>query len=374
MPYTSPNSIQRRRAMAQQMAGQRQGRGKGSGLAHILRNLGAYQGGRFAAADEAANSALKQKEMAQLLRAVTNDPESVRMQELSDLSVLKGTDVAGTGEGAYTHPEVQAMELQRQIGQQATQGAQSHDMAKILAQGKQSRQTEELKQKAPYTLGSLAERRGPNGELIATNRNVRPPSSSGGGGVPPYQFIGSGEGLLKGNRFTGEIAQALLAGNPDPVMRDVYDAPTRAKVAGATTTATAEAEKAFTMKGGLTLIEDARAVLSGEATGTEPTGSGAGSLVDSAAGFFGGSPDGATEAATLKTIGGWLTSKVPRMEGPQSDFDRQYYQEMAAMVGDASIPVDRRLASLDELKKVMEKYSHLNQSSVRDQADAILGL
>lgn len=52
-----------------------------------------------------------------------------------------------------------------------------------------------------------------------------------------------------------------------------------------------------------------------------------------------------------------MVSNVPRMEGPQSDFDVKNYREMAATVGDSTIPVKDRLAALDTLEQLQAKYA-----------------
>lgn len=91
-----------------------------------------------------------------------------------------------------------------------------------------------------------------------------------------------------------------------------------------------------------------------------PTGSGFGRAVDSTAAWFGKSTEGAELGQQLKVLSGWLTSNVPRMEGPQSDRDVLQYKEMAALVGDDSIPVARRLAAANELKSMQQKYAKLN--------------
>jgi hypothetical protein len=44
------------------------------------------------------------------------------------------------------------------------------------------------------------------------------------------------------------------------------------------------------------------------------------------------------------------------MEGPQSDKDTALYRQMAGNVADASMPVAQRLASLDTLEKLQQKY------------------
>jgi hypothetical protein len=87
--------------------------------------------------------------------------------------------------------------------------------------------------------------------------------------------------------------------------------------------------------------------------GQGPTGSGFGSAVDSAAGFFGKATDGAVAAQQLKALGGWLVSNVPRMEGPQSNFDVGNYQTMAADVGNDKLPVERRVAALKTIQTMM---------------------
>lgn len=91
-----------------------------------------------------------------------------------------------------------------------------------------------------------------------------------------------------------------------------------------------------------------------------PTASGAGSLIDSAAGFFGKSTKSADLASELSTISGWMTSNVPRMEGPQSDKDMINYKIMAANVGDSTKPISQRLASAQAAKELLNKYAGIN--------------
>jgi hypothetical protein len=92
-----------------------------------------------------------------------------------------------------------------------------------------------------------------------------------------------------------------------------------------------------------------------------PTASGIGAGVDALAGVVGYAPKGANEAATLDTLSGWMVANVPRMEGPQSNFDVQNYQTMAGMVGDRTKPLSVRKNALNEVIKLQEKYKSLNQ-------------
>jgi hypothetical protein len=85
-----------------------------------------------------------------------------------------------------------------------------------------------------------------------------------------------------------------------------------------------------------------------------PTASGFGSAVDSTAAFFGQTTKGAESAQKLKALGGWLVSNVPRMEGPQSNFDVANYQVQAADVANDKLPVERRMAALTTIMRMME--------------------
>lgn len=91
------------------------------------------------------------------------------------------------------------------------------------------------------------------------------------------------------------------------------------------------------------------------------TGSGAGAMFDKAAGFLGSSTTGGDAAAQLETLSGWMTSNVPRMEGPQSNADVIQYKQMAADIGDRTKPISARLKALETLESLTSKYAKLNQ-------------
>lgn len=111
------------------------------------------------------------------------------------------------------------------------------------------------------------------------------------------------------------------------------------------------AKKGIKAKNMNDLINEARTNLADASSGYVGTGIAA---VKGAAGIS----DKSTQAnRKLKLIGGWMVSNVPRMEGPQSDFDVKNYREMAATVGDSTIPIEDRLAALDTLQQLQAKYS-----------------
>ena len=59
----------------------------------------------------------------------------------------------------------------------------------------------------------------------------------------------------------------------------------------------------------------------------------------------------------LRLIAGWMVSNVPRMEGPQSNYDVQNYKQMAADLGNPMKPIGDRLAALNQLRVLQDKYA-----------------
>ena len=98
-------------------------------------------------------------------------------------------------------------------------------------------------------------------------------------------------------------------------------------------------------------IDLARALLDGR-----PTQSGFGTAYDWLTDFVGYSSKSQDKAGQLRAIGGVLTSKMPRMEGPQSAQDLALYKEMAGKVGNSTIPVSERKASLEVVEELWRKY------------------
>lgn len=104
----------------------------------------------------------------------------------------------------------------------------------------------------------------------------------------------------------------------------------------------------------LSLLNDATALI------PEATSSGMGNAVDAGLGFFGKSTGGADAAARMKVIGGLLTSKMPKMSGPQSDKDVALYKEMAGKLGDPTVPVSQKQAAAQQIYEINKRYAHLN--------------
>jgi len=98
------------------------------------------------------------------------------------------------------------------------------------------------------------------------------------------------------------------------------------------------------------MIPYAKELLSGATAST------AGSLVDKVNNFMGVSTKSGDKAAALEAVAGWMTSNVPRFEGPQSDKDTATYRTMAGVAGDRTLPTSTRVAALDAVQKLMGSY------------------
>lgn len=99
------------------------------------------------------------------------------------------------------------------------------------------------------------------------------------------------------------------------------------------------------------LINQAEPLLKGS------TGSYGGMAIDKVAQFFGSATPGAINAQQLKAIEGALVSKMPKMSGPQSDKDVALYRQMAAVIGDETIPYEQKAAALKEVRAIQERYA-----------------
>lgn len=102
----------------------------------------------------------------------------------------------------------------------------------------------------------------------------------------------------------------------------------------------------------LDLLTQAESLLNNGATGGLLAAGG-----DRAAALFNRSTEGARATASLQTIAGQLTSKMPRMEGPQSNVDVKLYQQMAGDLANDTLPVQTRMAALQQLRQLQQKYT-----------------
>jgi hypothetical protein len=118
----------------------------------------------------------------------------------------------------------------------------------------------------------------------------------------------------------------------------------------------------------------------------QSTGSGAGRLIDLAAGFGGQATKGAIAIGELQPISDIALKMVPRFEGPQSNADTTSYKQAAGQLADPTLPREiRKKAGLTVLRLMKERknqFASLEMAtegvtpsptgSIHDQADAIL--
>lgn len=175
---------------------------------------------------------------------------------------------------------------------------------------------------------------------------------------------GGGQNLFAGRRPEDEAAavEAAKLGTQQQFLPQELQMRTQAALAQeagkAQVTAQADANKLQTTRTrdantALDLLDEAETLLNGGATGSL-----IGAGVDRLAGAVGQSTRGAQATAALRTIAGQLTSKMPRMEGPQSDKDVQLYKEMAGDLANDALPVPTRVAALRQIRELNSKYAN----------------
>jgi hypothetical protein len=101
----------------------------------------------------------------------------------------------------------------------------------------------------------------------------------------------------------------------------------------------------------------------------ESTGSLVGTGIDLLGSSVGISSQSSRAAKQLETLSGWLVSNVPRMEGPQSNFDVENYKVMAGMIGNPKAPAEDKKAALTTLKEIVKKYQPGQSAAPMPEAD-----
>lgn len=234
------------------------------------------------------------------------------------------------------------------------------DLADRL-EAQQAAQAERIAEQRRAQQAAIDARREQAERDAAFRREMR---AMGGGAQPYFQPVQTAQGVMAFNSRTGRM-EPIAGGDGQPIIGAAADPRLQGAIAGAKTTATETAKQgAEAVAAGktgdklLTALTQAEGILK-----SGPTGSGAGAALDAAGRLVGVSRDAAVKAGQLETLSGWLVANVPRMEGPQSNFDVQVYTTMAGKVGDRTVPVRERLAALDELRKLQNKYKSLNQGA-----------
>lgn len=175
--------------------------------------------------------------------------------------------------------------------------------------------------------------------------------------------------LLDGTPFTGRLPDetSVTAPKYDPTVKKSLEKAgeegtleaqlaLKPSVEAAVQQAKSEEKRSFNMTGINDALDEAESILD---TG-KPTQSFVGAGWDFVNRAVGTVPEGATEAAQLEALGGALTAKMPRMEGPQSDKDALLYRQMAGQIGDKTQPIEVRKAAIKTVRDIWARYEHLN--------------
>lgn len=101
----------------------------------------------------------------------------------------------------------------------------------------------------------------------------------------------------------------------------------------------------------LALIDQAKKLI------PNATGSYLGTAADAGARAFGISTKGDMATGQLQALEGALVAKMPKMSGPQSDKDVALYRQMAGVIGDPTIPTERKLAALATVEEIQRRYA-----------------
>jgi hypothetical protein len=174
---------------------------------------------------------------------------------------------------------------------------------------------------------------------------------------PYYTPVSTAQGMRAFNSRTGQMELIKdSAGNSSVDYRS--DPTLQGQISGLKETGKNDADRIKAAQSQLTKTNQLLGNLNTAETllNTDPTHSGVGNLLDKSGQIIGYAPTSAVTAQKLEVLGGWLTSNVPRMEGPQSDQDRAQYKLMAGSVGDRTLPIETRLGAIKVLKDLQEKY------------------
>jgi hypothetical protein len=151
---------------------------------------------------------------------------------------------------------------------------------------------------------------------------------------------------------------------------NISDLGIKPAIAGAEKTAQLNAERTGGISDKMLQAEKSNELLSmAEKLLPKATGSYAGAAYALGKKAVGVSDESTQANADLETLAGWLTSNVPRMQGPQSDKDTLMYAQMGAKVGDKTVPIQDRLSAVKTLRELNDKYTN-PQPTVYDQEAA----
>jgi len=254
-------------------------------------------------------------------------------------------------QGIAQMPQIEARQQERQA---------ERDFRQQQAEADRAARMQQLQEQQAMRMQMLQDQNASRQQMIQSQQDFQREMKKLGGGTasqPYFQPVQTAQGVMAFNARTGRV-EPVMGANGQPVVGAAADPALQGQLAGAKTTGAKEAEGRIDARGEsrkadmfLQQLTQAENILK-----QGPTGSGVGALMDAAGRMVHVSTPSAQRAGQLESLSGWLVANVPRMEGPQSNFDVQNYMTMAGKIGDRTVPVKERLAALDQVRELQKKY------------------
>ena len=191
------------------------------------------------------------------------------------------------------------------------------------------------------------------GQVLSTIRNTQSPDS-----VASVEATRRGQNLADSrarelNEITKQGQRSQIINDPTqgPIVVDKGTGQARqVTMNGQAVPGEAVTKRETAGKNMIPLLKEGAALIEGA------TGSYWGTAIDHGARLFGSATNGAENIAKLKVLEGNIMMAQPRMEGPQSNMDVELYRQMAAQLGDPTVPNSTKKAALQTVYELYKKY------------------
>lgn len=320
-----------------------------------------------------------QKALADFLRQAQGTPENAPGDGMGPTLPAMAPDMRGAYSALLQAPDqglrqagMQGLTQMPQMEAQAAERAAQREFQRQQMEAQNQQRIEQLQLQHQMRMDQLAAQNASRQDMLQAQQQFqremaqmrRAMTSAPSANIT---MVDTAEGSFLLNNRTGQLQPAINPATGQPLVRAGADPRLQGQIAGAETTARRQAESTAEARGEarkadmfLSQLSQAELILK-----EGPTASGIGTMRDAAGRMIGVNTAAADRAGQLEALSGWLVANVPRMEGPQSNFDVQNYMLMAAKIGDRTTPVSERLAALQEVRRLQEKYRDVARERVQ---------
>ena len=169
-------------------------------------------------------------------------------------------------------------------------------------------------------------------------------------------YLNLGQQFVQPDPVTGNVNNSFPISPPPEQMPDFKGDQEKAKAIG---DAAGKAQGA-TEKKYIQAPELERQLKLAEELLPKATSGGLNTLTRDTAAFFNSATPESEIDSQLNVIGAALTSQVPRMEGPQSNFDVKLYEKAAGDLANSALPTPTRLSAIRTMRNLNNKYLRSN--------------